>query len=178
MLDDHDRQLGLARDRVLHREHRDSLVDHHQLQRKLVDDPRLLAGGDEGADRVDVGRVVVDRALLDAARLDPALEQLRALDVLCGLDGVRRLREDEDLALDRGLELGEPSRDRRRLAQDLDEAQRVVLVPAVSVGRRQPRDRVGDVELELLELAAPLRDELAERFVRRRGGVASRPARA
>src|SRR3954466_15570392 len=43
MLDDHDRQIRRPRDRILHREHREAFVDDDQLERQVVDNPRLFA---------------------------------------------------------------------------------------------------------------------------------------
>src|SRR5215470_13318058 len=47
VLDEDDRQLGAAGDRVLHPEHDDRLVDDHELERQLRDEARVLARRDE-----------------------------------------------------------------------------------------------------------------------------------
>src|SRR5687768_1953069 len=111
MLDDHDRELGSAADRVLHAEHHDGLVDDHELERDLLDEPRLLTGLDEATDTLGRLGVVEDGELVDAAR-DVAARDLDALDVLLRRRRIWGLREDEDLAFDPGLELGEALVDR------------------------------------------------------------------
>ena len=99
MLDDHDRQLGAARHRILHPEHDDRLVDHHELQRQPRDEARLLPRLDEAAHPLGRVGIVEDRELVHASRL-VRLRDLEPLDVLLRRSRVRRLREDENLALD------------------------------------------------------------------------------
>src|SRR5262249_58242161 len=98
---------------------------------------RLLARRDERPLGLRLLRILVDRALVDAPRLDVAPEKLEPLDVLAGLHGVRWLREHQDLALRGCLERREPVRDRGRLAEELDEAERVVRLTSLAIGRGQ-----------------------------------------
>ena len=113
MLDDHDRQVARPATGSSHPEHDDRLVDDHELQRQLLDEPGLLAGLDE-ASHASGERGVVERAR-SRRRCGPCgARDLEPLDVLLRRRRVRRLGEDEDLVLDARLELGEALVDRAR----------------------------------------------------------------
>ena len=117
--------------------------------------------------------MVEDAALVDAPRRS-AREQLQPLDVLARRRRVRRLGEDEDLALRRRLELGEPSRDRARLAEHLDEVERIDVVAAGLVRRRQALGRLRSEPLRVGQVAPPLLEQAPDRLRRSDRGIPQR----
>ncbi len=96
---------------------------------------------------------------------------LQPLDVLLRRHGVGRLGEDEDLALDVRLELGEPLVDGTVVAQHLDVFERVRVAAAGLEGRRHEGDHLERVSLERLEVVPMRLEQVRDRDLGRCGGV-------
>src|SRR4030081_2587654 len=136
MLDDHDREVGAPGDRILHAKHDDGRVDDDQLQRQLGYESSLLAGFDEQSYHLGRGGVRKQRELVHTAGFVRAGDR-QPLNVVLRRLGIRRLREDEDLVLDGLLKLVEPRVDRAGIAQYLYVLERIAVLLAGPIGRRQ-----------------------------------------
>jgi hypothetical protein len=96
---------------------------------------------------------------------------LEPFDVLLRRSCIGRLGEDEDLALDPGLQLLEALVDGAPVAQHLDVLERVVLLLPGVVGRAELVDQGCGLPLEIRELLTLVGDETLERQLRRDGRV-------